>query len=574
MGRGHHHYGDSSDEYDTSDDDGDIYQDAISPFLVVGGGGGGGGGGYAAVPQQRPLVPTTPQIVAPLSGGPPAGKPPSTGPPAGKPPAGKPPAGKPPAGKPPAPAVTGKPPAPAVTGKTPAPAVTGKPPAAVNTSPGLPTIPERGTNWNYSIKDGRLTLNNQPITMNGINWYGFENREMVCQMLWDFDMETFFKVLASDKCKVNAIRIPVSAEFMQYFQNPNVKVGSKGKAAMAVDGDLTAGDSDINGQTPAVALDKFLRLCYKYNMLVMIDLHTFLCIDWRINRFNDHPSNKHWELVVPDNRKDEKITKDNVDMYIYRDILGKTADYPLATVAKLWADFAEWLLPYPHVFGADIKNEPCEQSLQGKKTDWAGWVNAVEVCGEAILARNPHLFIVVEGTDENLANTDPAPCWGASLSGLNTKPIDPKKIPANKIIYSPHQYGAGVVGRDSTSKQWEPNWGFLKSRTPKECVNMGEWSASLKTATFDEEFNMRLARYMAENEMDSFFFATNNTSKDTLGLFGKADGGGTPQLYVAENEFVAKKPAGMTEPIPDPFVLKLMKTAVPNPTTIKPFPKA
>jgi endoglucanase len=238
-----------------------------------------------------------------------------------------------------------------------------------------------------------------------------------------------------------------------------------------------------------------------------------------------------------------------------KDVFGKLADYPLAKVAKLWADFAEWLLPYPHVFGADIKNEPCEQSMQGKRTDWAGWVNAVETCGAAILAKNPHLYIVVEGNDENLANTSPAPCWGASLSGLKTKPIDPAKIPVDRIIYSPHQYGAGVVGADSTSTAWEANWGFLKKGAKKECVNMGEWSLSLKSADLDADFNMRLAKYMADNEIDSFFFAINNTSSDTLGLIGKANSAYEPMVY-HKGDYVVKAPTDMVKPEPDPTVPK------------------
>jgi hypothetical protein len=331
---------------------------------------------------------------------------------------------------------------------------------------------------------------------------------------------------------------------MLNYRNPDVLVGNEGKAKGALGG-LLVDDADIDGKQPIVAFDKFLRLAYKYNMLVMIDLHSFLVENYRLNRNNDHPSNTNFELVVPPDKATDKA---------YLDIFGNVPDFSLATFTQLWQDFAKEMLPYPHVFGADLKNEP------HGNVKWVDWSAAATKIGNAIHEVNPHMFIVVEGCDENVANTSPGPCWGASLAGVKTHPVT-LTIP-NKVIYSPHQYGKGVVNVDSTEEgSWEPNWGWLK----KEgfCLMMGEWSMSKKSPDFDIEFNTRLVEYMDRIDVESYFFALNNSSADTVGMIGTASENYEPQLYLGGKMVVADEknpvPAGITSPETDPKVADILK---------------
>ncbi len=71
-----------------------------------------------------------------------------------------------------------------------------------------------------------MTLNGQNTYIKGVNWYGFEEKQMLPELLFNVSMESVFKTLAS--INVNAIRVTVSAEFLQYYKHPDAKVGSKG----------------------------------------------------------------------------------------------------------------------------------------------------------------------------------------------------------------------------------------------------------------------------------------------------------------------------------------------------------
>ena len=426
----------------------------------------------------------------------------------------------------------------------------------------VPLVPSDRTNWNYSLANGKLNLNGKPLNLNGVNWYGFENKEMMPQMLWSFPMEAYFELL--EEKKFNAIRVPISAEFMLFLEDPEVCVGNQGKAKIAEQGKLV-GDADIDGKSPAAAYDKFLRLAYKYNMLVMIDLHTFLHSDYRpgVNRLNNHLSNKSYEY-----KSDEK-----------NGIKKQAVDFSLSKIADLWKNHAKWLLKYPHVFGADIKNEPHD-------VPWTAWANAVETIGNAIHEVNPHIFIIVEGNDDQKPDpgTDASktpPCWGASLGGVRKRPIILTKT--DKVIYSPHQYGYAVDGSGmSKEEDWETNWGYLKT-TNKLPLMMGEWSMSNKPdrKADDKVFHENLLAYMAKLDVESFFFSINNSSSDTVGLVGTAGSDYQPTMYhinkLIKVDSDNKPPSTMTKPEVDPYVMdmiKILMDAHPPTDLAQFFPKA
>ncbi len=88
-----------------------------------------------------------------------------------------------------------------------------------------------------------------------------------------------------------------------------------------------------------------------------------------------------------------------------------------------------------------------------------------EQAGNAIHAVNPDLLIVVEGVE--VYNNDYF-WWGGNLQGANDRPVTLKQ--ANKVVYSPHEYGPGVYNQSwfqasafpaNLATIWRKQWAYL-----------------------------------------------------------------------------------------------------------------
>jgi aryl-phospho-beta-D-glucosidase BglC (GH1 family) len=262
------------------------------------------------------------------------------------------------------------------------------------------------------------------------------------------------------------------------------------------------------------------------------------------------------------------------------------------SVTSLWAKLAKYSLDYPHVYCMDIKNEPHSAPTaegdvrwQGRMEDahgpgfdltWAKWGNACKVVSKAILAANPHVCIAIAGLHDKPSATFPGPdgtCWGAGFSTM--KPEDVEGIPIDRIVWTPHQYGSLAAKVESTpDNSFRSNWGFLSETAEpwrNQCVMIGEWGFSLisrkkgalsagklmdpvthKDEVDAEEAHINLmTAYMAEHQMDSYYFALNNSSADTAPLLDFVSKGS--KTY-AINQRVAK---AMDDATPRNTVTKL-----------------
>jgi aryl-phospho-beta-D-glucosidase BglC (GH1 family) len=475
------------------------------------------------------------------------------------------------------------------------------------------TIDTDWSKWKYKIVGKKLTLNDKPLNIRGINWYGFEEKQMLPELLYHYSMADLFKALKT--ADINAIRICISAEYIEYFDNPIALVGNKGivirnsatdhktiekytvNGTTLVKADASnqnvvkysyiASDQDLNGKTPAYALDKFLKMAYKNGMLVMVDLHTYTATP----PWNDHGIHAGLEIVINDVKLAETVQPENylaamkVDALIkhkitdfvypdkeaiyysyfpYKDITQtKPINFPSDKLATLWAKMAKFCYKYPHVFAFDLKNEPHSGVTSDTNLPWQGnlqkihganfsvnWKNWAQTCNkwyEAINKVHPHCIIVVEGLNDDPEDRKTGykgtTCWG---NGFSTMKIDDIKIPMNRIIFSPHQYGSLAEKLETTKKDWKKNWGFM---TEKHCVMMGEWAKSIVVtdAAAETKFMADLSDYMKEVAPDNFYFALNYTSGDTVALYS----GG------------ASKPLEQ-----DKEIFGLMKKVQPNPTKL------
>ena len=353
----------------------------------------------------------------------------------------------------------------------------------------------------FNVRNGRLTMNDKPITLRGVNWYGFESANMIPDGLYANSMETYFKFLA--KHKFNAIRLPFSAEFAMHFDNPNARVGQSSKL---VKPSYIKSDNDLVNKTPKEVLERFLGLARAYGMLVVPDLHQFFASHWdnyRVINGNFEHHNALWYY-------------NKTDVTTALDVSNKNPRFDFETVVNLWVKMAAFFKRHPHVFAVDIKNEPRGLPGVDVQQTWKEWVKAAQVLGNAIHNVNENLIIFVEGLPGDRIN------WGGNMKGVKSVPVQLKR--PNKVVYSPHVYGPDVApGLTYTPKVWDEFFGFLIDG--KNCIIIGEWGGFMNTkpgrgtGMQDYEANMRLANYIRAKNISAFYWALNPTSGDTGGLY-------------------------------------------------------
>jgi len=122
-----------------------------------------------------------------------------------------------------------------------------------------------------------------------------------------------------------------------------------------------------------------------------------------------------------------------------------------------------------NVIGADLKNEPHGQASWGTGDRATDWRLAAERAGNAVLAVNPNWLILVEGVERNVPGQRlPSHWWGGNLEGVRNYPV--RLSTPRKLVYSPHEYGAGVYDQpwfsESTFPQnldarWEAEFNYI-----------------------------------------------------------------------------------------------------------------
>ena len=177
--------------------------------------------------------------------------------------------------------------------------------------------------------------------------------------------------------------------------------------------------------------------------------------------------------------------------------------------------------PHHAVIACDLFNEPKMDPRTAGGSAWAtekglttaqtkqAWNLAAELCGKAILAANPRLLIMVEGTQwanatavfptgSGSANGNKYTNWGANLMGAAVAPIDLGVSDLgisyqNKLVYSIHDYpgtAQSLSGGDPlpwftasnypnnlADDAWRPFWGYLveNNTAPIFVGEFGSW---------------------------------------------------------------------------------------------------
>lgn len=304
----------------------------------------------------------------------------------------------------------------------------------------------------------------QMVRIAGVTWYGMETSYWVPAGL---DYQAYTAIMQTVRSLgYNTIRLPISNEMVE--SNPIVTTHVNA-------------NPQFKGLHALQVLDAIVRYAQQIGLKIILD---------------DHLS--HAERPKTVNYLEEP--------------LWYAPGYPESAWIHDWVTLARRYKGNSAVIGFDLRNEPHSigpgawnldaylhrgatwgpyHGVDNPKTDWR---LAAERAGNAVLAVNPHLLILVEGV---MLYPDPSQpggvdngWWGWNFSMVKTYPVT-LDVP-HQLVYSPHDWGPW---------KWEMPWFHTMTYASLEAVWHARWSYLLDHPT---------APYAAPVLLGEFGTCTNN----------------------------------------------------------------
>ena len=371
------------------------------------------------------------------------------------------------------------------------------------------------TSGNQIIDSGGDT-----VRIAGINWYGFETTDQVVHGLWAQDYHTILNTIKNNG--YNAIRLPYSNQMVESPVVPsNISFANGGGPI----------NSDLKGLNALQVMDKIISAAGAIGLRVILDNH-------RSEAGNSAEANGLWS----------------------------TSAYPESAWINDWKTMVSRYFGFkdasgnPTIIAVDLRNEP-HLIANGSHTGacWTGdtstggcptsntqqnWPAAAQRAGNAVLAVNSNLLVIVEGVDCYSGDCD---WWGGNLEGVSSHPITLNV--ANRLVYSAHDYGPnlyqqswfnGSTTYSSLSAVWNKFWAYIganriapvlvgefgtgnnasdiQSSTPG---SQGQWFQSL--VNFLQNNPSLNWTYWALNGEDSYALLDNNYDSTAVGSLKQTD---------------------------------------------------
>lgn len=355
----------------------------------------------------------------------------------------------------------------------------------------------QGDDWLHTDGNKILDKDGKQVWLTGVNWFGYNTGTNTFDGLWNSQLAPSVKAIADHG--FNLIRVPISAELIN-----NWAAGEYPKANYN-----NAYNEELNQMNSLEIFEYFLKLAEDNGLKVMLDIHSA----------NTDASGHNANLWYTD-----RVSEDQY------------------YAALEWA--ADRYKKNDTIIAFDLKNEPHGKPNEGDSAAiWNdskaknNWKNTAETAAAKVLAKNPNVLIMVEGTeiyprdikkngDYKSTNNDDYyfNWWGGNLRGVKDYPIDLGKY-QDKLVYSPHDYGPtvyqqpwfeGTYTYESLMKDcWRDNWFYIHEGKTAPLL-IGEWGG------FMTEPNLTWMTYMrkliSENHLNHTFWCFNANSGDTGGL--------------------------------------------------------
>ena len=356
---------------------------------------------------------------------------------------------------------------------------------------------KQGDDWLHTNGSQILDKDNKQVWITGVNWFGYNTGTNTFDGLWNSELVSSVKAIADHG--FNLIRVPMSAELVNQWAASEYPEANYNKAYNA----------DLNDMNSLEIFEYFLTLAEQNGMKVMPDIHSA-----------------------------ETDASGHTKNLWYTDKVSVKEYYAaLEWLAKRYKD-NDTIVAY------DLKNEPHGKPNEGKEAAiWNdskadnNWKYVAEQAAKKILANNPNVLIMVEGTEIYPKNTKKNGdysstnakdyyfnWWGGNLRGVKDYPIDLGKY-QDKLVYSPHDYGPTVYEQDwfqgsynynSLIKDcWQDNWLYIQEDNIAPLL-IGEWGGFMKEPNL--KWMTALRKLIKNKHLHHTFWCFNANSGDTGGL--------------------------------------------------------
>jgi endoglucanase len=304
------------------------------------------------------------------------------------------------------------------------------------------------------------------VRLTGLSWFGLETANYAPHGLWSRSMGSMLDQIA--RLGYNSIRVPFSSQLFDPGSTPN-----------SIDYNQ---NPDLQGLDGLHILDKLVDGARARGLRIVLDRHR------------------------PDSGAQSP--------------LWYTSAYPEQRWIDDWTMLAHRYAGDATVVGVDLHNEPHDPATWGDGNLQTDWRLAAERAGNAVLAANPKLLIIVEGIQSAGGSTY---WWGGNLANAGTAPVRLSQ-PA-QLVYSAHDYPASVFDQtwfqDSTYPAnlpgvWDQHWGYLVKQGIAP-VWIGEFGTRDATPS-DSEWFAAMATYIGQNRMNFSYWSWNPDSGDTGGI--------------------------------------------------------
>jgi endoglucanase len=313
----------------------------------------------------------------------------------------------------------------------------------------------------------------QAILLRGVNWFGIETEMQAPHGLWLRDYKEMLAQIRS--LGYNVIRLPYSVQALQADSITGV--------------DFSIGSNrELEGKTPLEVMDLVIQEAERQGLLILLDSH----------RLNNQRIPELW----------------------YGD------GFTEADWIDTWTMLARRYRNQRNVIGADLKNEPHGRASWGTGDRDTDWRLAAERAGNAVLEVNPNWLIVVEGVQNNVPGQRLPDHWqGGNLEGVKNYPV--RLSNPRKLVYSPHEYGAGVFDQpwfsepnfpDNLYTRWETGFHYIATQRIAP-IWVGEFGGrQVDTESKEGIWQQQFVDYLNDNSLGFAYWSWNPNSDDTGGI--------------------------------------------------------
>ena len=357
-----------------------------------------------------------------------------------------------------------------------------------------------GAGWLHTDQAMIKTEDGRPYVIKGVAWFGMETPNCAPHGLWQIGLDDGLAQIAS--FGFNTLRLPFSNECLH---------------ADSTSGIDSRANAELIGLTPLQLMDRVVGRAKAHGLSVILDRH----------RPDSTAQSPLWYT--------ERVTE--------ADWIG---DWQM--LARRYADD-------PTVIGVDLHNEPHGEACWACGDQDRDWAAAATRAGNAVLAENPRLLIVVEGVERQ--GNGRSTWWGGGLADVRADPVE--LTVANRVVYSPHDYPSSIFPQSwfsdptypaNLTRHWDADWGYLHQEGIAPLL-LGEFGTRLETSS-DRLWLSTLVDYLHETGISFAYWSFNPNSGDTGGLV--ADDWTTPKQAKLDalRPLLGPHPPASPEPSPTP----------------------